>query len=99
MRKVTVSMIFWILLGMGAESMAAQEVVILTCRVTGNGFVSRPVEVDGCSKSGGVGPACPVIPGASCAQTLADFLSVSGFEIKTTQGYLGDGVIYTLEKK
>ena len=89
-------------LGASAPYAAADQVVILGCRPD---MAVQAFVVIECGTSAGVPVACPVldpsgITGPSCAQTLATFLSVPGFQLVVTQAPASSAsVVYTIIKK
>jgi len=94
-----------VLLGIWPGTARAAETVILACRVPPPGIPGSS-EVSSCGTSAGVPVACPVSPpfppppglGASCAQTLANFLTPSGFKLADVHAIF-DQIVYTIVNK
>jgi hypothetical protein len=100
MKRLLIATLFAsLLIGSVVTDAAATEIVILQCTPDFNQEAPPmlPIIVRACSKGGNTSISCPDF-GTSCAQALANFLSVGGFKIVDTQPIL-DGVTYTLEKK
>src|SRR4030095_2453537 len=93
-----------VLLVLGVAGVSADEAVVLVCTPTlGLGVPTPPVFVTTCDRSAGVPVACPPplfglegAQAASCAQTLAAFLSLPGYKLANVQP-MGNAVLYTID--
>ena len=109
MKIATWALVVTLLLALGVAVVEADETVVLVCTPDlvgpqGNPVPVPPVYVTTCDKSAGVPVACPPPffflpeqPAASCAQTLAAFLSLNGYKLANVQpGPGGVGALYTI---
>jgi hypothetical protein len=109
MKIVLSALALTLFLALGVAVVEADETVVLACTPDivgpgGNPVPVPPVYVTACDKSAGVPVACPppffFLPGqqaASCAQTLAAFLSLPGYKVVNVQpGAFSGGAFYTI---
>ena len=102
MRPLVIGLSVFVLLGLAAVDQArGEETVVVACAVGSLVPGAPSAFVISCDKSAGVPGVCPVFTGnpeepfASCAQTLAFFLSLPGYKLVNVQSS-SLGPVYTL---